>query len=115
SITNTAQRTRTRIVFVPECLIPTYGECTWRELFEFTTRQIVITRVYHARLWRLGFIGHGIFNAAFFLLPWTHPVLWLSVYALAAAKSWIRQRAVETVLPRQTLSKYGWFYILGAP
>src|SRR2546428_10460719 len=28
----------------PECLIPTYGECTWRELFEFTTRQIVITR-----------------------------------------------------------------------
>jgi ceramide glucosyltransferase len=115
AITNTAHRAGTRIIFVPECLIPTYGECTWRELFEFTTRQIVITRVYHARLWRVAFIGHAIFNLAFFVLPWQHLFLWLTVYGLAAAKSWIRYRAVETALPPEALSKHAWFYILCSP
>jgi cellulose synthase/poly-beta-1,6-N-acetylglucosamine synthase-like glycosyltransferase len=115
AITNTAHRTGTPIIFVPECLIPTYGECTWRELFEFTTRQIVITRVYHARLWRVAFIGHAIFNLAFFILPWTHPLLWLAVCGLSVAKSWGRYRAVETALPPEALSKHGWFYILCSP
>jgi ceramide glucosyltransferase len=115
AITNAARRARTRIVFVPECLIPTHGECTWGELFEFTTRQIVITRVYHTQLWRLGFIGYLIFNAAFLIVPWTHPVLSLVVYALSAAQNGIRYRAVRTVLPPQALSKYGWFYILCSP
>src|SRR3989442_12650507 len=115
AITNAAHREGMKIVFIPECLIPTHGECTWRELFEFTTRQIVITRVYHARLWRMAFIGHGIFNAAFFLLPWGHPFLWLTVCALSAAKNWIRYSAVETVLPASALSKHRWFYILCSP
>jgi ceramide glucosyltransferase len=115
AITNTAHRTGTKIIFVPECLIPTHGECTWRELFEFTTRQIVITRVYHPRLWRMAFIGHGIFIAAFFLLPWQHLWLWLAVYGLSAAKNWIRYAAVQTVLPPSALSNQRWFYILCSP
>ena len=115
AITNAAQRSGTRILFVPECLIPTYGECTWRETFEFTTRQIVITRVYHAWLWRVGFAGYAVSNAAFLLLPWIHPILWIGVYALSVAQSWIRYRAVQTVLPPQALSKCGWFYILCSP
>jgi ceramide glucosyltransferase len=119
SITNAAHRAGTKIVFVPECLIPTYGESTWRELFEFTTRQMVITRVYHARLWRLAFIGAVIYNAAFFGLPFTHPLLWLVVYALSVTQSWIRYGAVQTVLaPRalpDLLLNEGWFYILCSP
>jgi len=115
SITNAAHRSGTKIVFVPECLIPTYGESTWHELFEFTTRQIVITRVYHARLWRVSFIGLVIFNAAFFILPVAHPLLWLAIYALSVAQSWIRYRAVQTALAPEALSKYRWFYILCAP
>jgi ceramide glucosyltransferase len=114
AITNAAQMTGTKIIFVPECLIPTYGECTWRELFEFTTRQIVITRVYHARLWRIAFIGHAVFNAAFLILPWRHWFLWLLVCGLSAGKGWVRYRAVQTVLP-PALSKHSWFYILCAP
>jgi len=114
AITNTAQRAGAKIVFVPECLISTYGECTWPELLEFTTRQIVITRVYHSRLWRVAFIGHAIFNAAFFILPWHHFYLWLAVFILSALKSAVRYRAVQTVLP-PALSKHGWFYILSSP
>jgi ceramide glucosyltransferase len=115
AITNTAQRAGTKIIFIPECLIPTYGECTWRELFEFTTRQTVITRVYHAGLWRVAFVGHAIFNAAFFALPWMHPIFWTIVYGLSIARSWTRYRAVETVLPPASRSNQGWFYILCSP
>ena len=115
AITRTAQRAGTKIVFVPECLIPSHGTCTFRELLEFTTRQIIITRVYHPGLWRIGFIGHGIFNLAFWLLLFTHPFLWLAIYSLSTAKSWIRYSAVQTVLPPSSLSKHGWFYILCSP
>ena len=115
AITRTAQRAGMKIVFVPECLIPSYGECTFGELLEFTTRQIIITRVYHPGLWRAGFIGHVIFNSAFFILPFSHPWLWLAVYGLSTVKSWLRYRAVATVLPTAAWSRHGWFYMLCAP
>jgi hypothetical protein len=82
---------------------------------EFTTRQIIITRVYHAGLWRTGFVGHAIFNAAFWILPFTHPALWLMLYAISTARAWIRYRAVETVVPAVSLFGLGWFYILSSP
>jgi len=115
AITRTAQRAGTRIVFVPECLIPSHGECSFSELLEFTTRQIIITRVYHPALWRIAFIGHGIFNAVFWILPFTQPALWLALYGLSAVKSWIRYGAVKSVIPSATLSRHGWFYILCSP
>jgi cellulose synthase/poly-beta-1,6-N-acetylglucosamine synthase-like glycosyltransferase len=114
AITRAAQHSGTKINFVPECLVPSYGECSFQELLEFTTRQIIITRVYHPSLWRIGFIGHVIFNAAFWILPLTHPVLWLVIFALSGMKSWIRLRAVETVLPAR-LFRHRWFYILASP
>ncbi|MFQ5817439.1 MAG: glycosyltransferase, partial [Terriglobia bacterium] len=40
------------IVFVPQCLVATRQEPSWRQLWEWTTRQILITRVYANRLWR---------------------------------------------------------------
>jgi len=115
AITNAAHREGMKIVFIPECLIPTYGECTWRELLEFTTRQIVITRVYHRRLWRVGFAGYAIFNTAALILPFTHPFLWLVVYLLSVANNWTRYRAVQTTLPQPARSTHGWFYILCSP
>jgi hypothetical protein len=83
--------------------------------YDGTRHQVVITRVYHPALWRIGFIGHVIFNAAFWLLPFAHPVLWLAVYTLSTAKSSIRYRAVQTVLPPPALSRHAWFYILSSP
>src|SRR5262249_40219720 len=62
-----------------------------------------------------GFIGHVIFNAAFWIALLTHPLLWLLLYGLAGAKSWIRCRAVQTVLPAPALSRQVWFYILSTP
>ena len=115
AVTRAAERASMRIVFVPECLIPSYGECTWRELVEFTTRQVTITRVYHARLWRTAFFGAAVFNTAFWGLLFVQPWLAFVIYLLGAAKSWIRVRAVRSVLPAAALSGHDWFYILFSP
>ena len=114
AVTRAAGKAGRRIVFVPSCLIPSYGDCTWHELFEFTTRQIIITRVYHPRLWRIGFLAQSIF-AISFAGSIAIPVLWSAIYILAGAKAWIRIAAVRAVLGPAALSKHTWFYILSAP
>ena len=115
AITRASKQAGAKIIFVPECLVPSHGECTWQELLEFTTRQITITRVYHPRLWRAAFAAQIIFSAAFLGLPFTLPALWLVVYLLSAAKAWVRIGAVRSVLPDTALSSFGWFYILCSP
>lgn len=110
AVTRAAQRANAKIIFVPECLIPAHGECTWHELLEFTTRQIIITRVYHPRLWRTGFLAQLIFNAAFFGLLFSRPILALVIYLLSGAKAAIRLGSIHPAL-----SKFWWFYILCTP
>jgi len=124
AVTLAARTAGMRIVFVPTCLIPSYGTCSWRELLEFTTRQIIITRVYEPKLWRLAFVGQTIFNLVFWwsvirmLGNWPDPsatAIWLTIYILSALKAGVRLGAVDTVLPSGTLSKQQWSYILLAP
>ncbi len=50
------------IEFVPRALSASIGNCTFSELLEFTTRQMKITRVYAPQLWKLSFIGSGLFS-----------------------------------------------------
>jgi cellulose synthase/poly-beta-1,6-N-acetylglucosamine synthase-like glycosyltransferase len=110
-----------RIEFVPTCLVPSHGDCDWRSLLEFTTRQVLITRVCAPGPWRTGFVTQTIFNLAFwglFAAMWTRPAaaaLWAGIAGLAAAKSAIRLGAVATTLPEGALSKHRWSYILFAP
>jgi hypothetical protein len=115
AITRTAQRNKTKIVFVPECLIPSYGECSFGELLEFTTRQVIITRVYHPGLWRVGLAGYTMFNLVFWSLLFLRPGLALVIWGLSAARCWIRYSAVRTALPAPALPSHGWFYILSSP
>ena len=43
--------------FVPACLVASYTDTTWRQLFEFARRQFLITRVCAPRTWWLGLCG----------------------------------------------------------
>jgi ceramide glucosyltransferase len=118
AVTHAALRSGRKIAFVPECLIPSYGDCTWRELLEFTTRQILIARVYDPATWRMALVTQTLFNLAFWgalLLPWPYWVVTPVLYALAGIKSLIRYEAVATVLPEGALSKHRASYILLAP
>ena len=97
------------IYFVPNCLTATVEDCSFRELLEFTTRQMKITRVYASHLWIASFIGSGLFTIVFwtgilllFFVSGWHFIITFSllsiIIALGAAKAWIRLKAVKMVL-----------------
>src|SRR6185369_3839946 len=93
--------------FTPNCLVASVGDCDFRELLEFTTRQIKITRVYASQLWLPLLLGSALFTIAFFgglILIGAYPrssaaLFVLLIFALGATKSFIRFRAVSRVLP----------------
>ena len=107
ALTRALQSANLPIHFVPRCLLASHEDCTWRELFEFTTRQLKITRVYAPRLWRIVLVSNLIFVAVFYGglalsvsrlwrgLPAALPLaLVAAVYALGSVKALLRLRAV---------------------
>ena len=107
TITHVLKEAKLPIHFTPLCLVASVGDCDFRELLEFTTRQIKITRVYASHLWLPLLLGSALFAIAFFgglILIGVHPrssaayIFPLIIFTLGAAKSFIRFRAVSTVL-----------------
>ena len=99
------------IKFVPQCLTPSFEDCTLRELIEFTTRQLKITRAYAAHLWKSVLIGSVIFVLTFFggtalviiravmHRTFATPLfLLLIIFTMGAMKSHLRLRAVTAII-----------------
>jgi ceramide glucosyltransferase len=103
TITRVLKEAKLPIHFTPNCLVASVGDCGFRELLEFTTRQIKITRVYAAQLWLPLLLGSGLFTIVFFggiillLVSGSLSVFFILVvlFLLGAAKSIIRWRAVS--------------------
>lgn len=111
TITRVLKEANQSIHFTPNCLVPSVGDCGFKELFEFTTRQIKITRVYAPQLWLPLLLGSALFTIVFFggLLLLAVQILsgssfWLLLtvlavlFGLGAAKALIRWRAVNMPL-----------------
>lgn len=111
TITRVLKEAKRPVHFTPLCLVPSVGDCDWRELLEFTTRQIKITRVYAAHLWLPLLLGSALFTIVFFgglallivrLLSgqswWLLASVLAVIFALGAAKGFIRWRAVSRAL-----------------
>jgi cellulose synthase/poly-beta-1,6-N-acetylglucosamine synthase-like glycosyltransferase len=111
SMTRVLHDASLRIHFNPNCLLPSVGDCDWRELIEFTTRQMKITRVYASHLWKPVLLGSSLFCLVFFggigLLIWQSvsgrssivlPLILLSIYLLGAAKAFIRWQVIRIPL-----------------
>ena len=106
TITSVLKEAKLPIHFTPNCLVASVGDCDFRELLEFTTRQIKITRVYASHLWLPLLLGSSLFTIAFFgglILIGLHPRLsvaffLLLIFTLGALKSLIRFRTVSRVL-----------------
>ncbi len=101
TITRVLKEAKLPIHFTPNCLVPSIGDCGFRELLEFTTRQVKITRVYAPHLWLPLMLGSGLFCIVFFggivlllVNGWVAVVLGI-LFLLGAAKSFIRWRAVS--------------------
>jgi ceramide glucosyltransferase len=125
TITRVLQQAKLPIHFVPTCLIPSAGACGVGELFEFTNRQLKITRNYAPHLWKPVLIGGILFNTVFFGgfvivvvraalgLSFAVPLVFLAViFALGAAKSWVRLKAVKSAMQMPTGSGGGWAHLL---
>jgi ceramide glucosyltransferase len=99
------------IHFVPACLVASLDGCTFKELLEFSNRQLKITHVYAPHLWKPVLLGSLIFFLVFFGglvlvvarvllgLSYAPPLILLAIiYLLGAAKAFIRLRAVSIPL-----------------
>ncbi len=129
ALTRALKGNRRHIHFVPECLVPTLHDTTARGFFEFTNRQIIITRVYSPGLWALSMLSQLVYCGAIFcglvLLfeAWLGVATWsglpivllmLLVALLAAAKGYLRLSAVGELLLewKNRLLAYSWAWTL---
>lgn len=125
SLTHALRQCGLRILFAPECLVPTMFDCNLERLLEFTNRQIVITRVYEPRLWRMAGLGHLIYCASVLTgiglfiantitgAPAVHLLLLALIPAvLSMARGVLRLAAVMEVLPewKAKLLADGWIW-----
>ncbi len=113
ALTRALQAEKLPIYFVPQCLTASIEDSNFRELLEFTTRQMKITRVYAQHLWKASFVGSFFFTFVFWLGILVTiiqsilgnsiiiaSVLLLIIFVLGAAKAWLRLKAVKLVLPK---------------
>jgi len=120
TLTRVLHEARLPIKFVPRCLTPSFEDCGLRELVEFTTRQLKITRAYATHLWKAVLIGSAIFVmtvvGGIVVIVWrpaaglsfaTPLFLLLAILALGAMKSHLRLRAVSTVISDRRLRSLG--------
>jgi cellulose synthase/poly-beta-1,6-N-acetylglucosamine synthase-like glycosyltransferase len=130
SMTSALARAGRSIVFVPECLVASPVELSASKFFEFTNRQLIITRVYAPKLWMTAALGHVFYCAVLLLglilfvsnlaagLPSFQIILLaLLPVILCAARGVLRLAAVVDLLPewREKLLAYGWAWTLLAP
>jgi cellulose synthase/poly-beta-1,6-N-acetylglucosamine synthase-like glycosyltransferase len=121
TITRVLKEAKLPIHFTPNCLVPSVGDCDFRELLEFTTRQVKITRVYASHLWLPLMLGSGLFTVVFFggmglsAMTGSLPVLIIltTLFLLGAAKSFVRWRAIEIPLAehRSKLNRDLWAHV----
>jgi ceramide glucosyltransferase len=127
SLTAALRRQGAPIVFAPECLVPALFDCDASGLLEFTNRQIIIARVYEARLWTRGGFAHFLYCGAVLTgiglyfgdliqgAPAIH-ILMLAIVppVFSMARGVLRLTAVMEILPawKSKLLADGWIWTI---
>jgi hypothetical protein len=130
ALTRALQNNGLRIAFLPECLVPSPCAFAAGTFFEFTNRQMIITRVYAPKLWLTAMLGYLFYCAAILMgiASWAvssmigFPSLQFLVLAsippiFAAVRGGLRLVAALELLPeiRGRLLSEGWVWVLLAP
>jgi len=127
SLTIAIERTGRQIVFLPECLTPSYVQTDFPGLLEFTNRQIKITRIYRPKMWAAAFATHFLFCSTLVLglvvalslaidsRPSSQVItLFVLPLLLAAFRGALRVIGVTEAMPsaRAEIMAQSWIYIL---
>jgi ceramide glucosyltransferase len=141
SMTQALKDAKLRIHYEPRCLIGSYGRCGWGELLEWSTRQMILTKVYSRKLWQLALVSQWTFSLVWWwslagvavaFLPRrevsTTSAVWnegIQKYALLAGllflfgaiRGWYRTRAIQHLRPehRDEIQEFWWGYVLLFP
>jgi len=114
SLTNAVRNQNLRVHFVPACLVPSYDQMSWSQLFGFARRQFIITRVYTKGLWAFTFVGLGLYVLSFWGSLWAAVYLFaagselaipvaaiaVGIYVASIIKGLARQLAMRTIMAR---------------
>ena len=127
SLTRALERNNRSIVFIPECMIPSYVETDFEGLLEFTNRQVLITRVYAEKVWAAAVVTHLLYCMTLLLgvililsnffeqRPAFHiATLTILPVLLSSIRSAIRLIGVTEALPagRSQITGQAWIYVL---
>ena len=127
SLTNALARTGKPILFVPECLTLSFVQTDFAGLMEFTNRQILITKVYAQKIWRMAVLTHFLYCVTLTIgviltlgdLSAGRPALHLATLTflpvlLSAIRGALRVVGVTEALPswRKQISAQSWIYIV---
>jgi cellulose synthase/poly-beta-1,6-N-acetylglucosamine synthase-like glycosyltransferase len=141
SMTRALKDAKLRIHYEPRCLIGSYGRCGWSELLEWSTRQMILTKVYSRKLWRLALVSQWTFSLVWWwalagvmvaLLPRREASWSLAVWSgsfkkyaflagllflFGAIRGWYRTRTIQHIRPehRDEIQTFWWGYVLLFP
>jgi ceramide glucosyltransferase len=130
AVTRAVRNAGGKIHFEPRCFLASQQDSNVADFLEWTNRQIIITRVYAQRYWRLGLASHGLYvltmlwGLALLIVrgipaPWkiTAAVLLASIVVLGMLKGATRTVAARILFPSEhaTIERYGSCYWRLAP
>ncbi len=78
ALTTAIKKLGLRIHFVPQCLVASHGDATFKEIIEWTNRQLILTKIYYPELWIRGMVRAlvlavwllAVLSSAFLALVW---------------------------------------------
>lgn len=126
ALTRAVQLAGLKVAYVPSCLLPTRQDASLSELLEFTTRQVVITRVYRPNIWGVGLASHLLFGVVFFggiVLALTRLVqgessigvfaLLIAILVLGSLKGVVRLKSAGASIPehRREVLRLWWMFV----
>ncbi len=120
-----------RIHFVPQCMVASPADMSWRTLMEFAVRQYRITRRCAARLWFTGLVGGLLYIATLLsaailaiypigplahgLCRWLPLAVVISVWGGSTLRGWFLMRGGKLLLPDHQAAIQGcwlWYTVL---
>lgn len=127
SMTSALERSGRSILFLPECIVPSFVETDFRGFLEFTNRQILITRIYAGKIWGYAAATHFLYCLTLLLgiiltignVLATRPSFHLATLTflpilLSMIRGALRAAGVTDVLPtyKSQIGGQAWIYVL---